>query len=918
MKSGTPRQTLLHRKAVMEQIYRALVISKTIYMLIAAAVAAYTYKKMKGASSKTAPLWGLMCAFWACEAITDCTWISNTFYKTGLLDGYPALIFAAVAFRRFGWIMVCCQYLLIALFVERLAKRVPHHPLCRALIWLPAIFCMGAIAIVMVVQADVVDLAHRVFEYQIYGYVHYYILGALSYCVVYAWYVARYSSVPRVIKEQLLTFACYFILTHICFILLVTNYQTIAIMKSLSSEKYFWIMVNDIVALIAILYTMRRMLELRLLGIYKQIQRHKSSHFAQHLKHFLIDMSTMSTIGELQQMIKQLFERSYQVGQQTVALYVRPIRYTPAETASPGRLPTSVLPAAEQWLTATQNRQFLGEVAERGVLIRDEIEFDHFYEETLVTQELIVLLNQTNAEVFIPIYDRKQMSGYLIIEKGARPQALFSNIERDEMLVYANHLSAIINLIQHRSIKELMIQDKEAQEELYSKQQEINHYKESIRNILRNKDDMTIGIGLYYRKKICWVNEALRSILDVAELKIADNQHYQQLLQGCVQAMEYGMQRSIIVDTRPGQQVKCVFIPQSQERLVVLVAYPLDSAEQVVVPFNQINDLNHWEYALYLQTTVSGRLINQMIPGNSAALFNFKIDLLKASMSKKPLLLELPSSDLKPIVEILHHISLRATLHHYALPSGEVAEQYGLMLYGMDPTISTTHSNPLLLRLHSCGTLYISDIERLSLESQERLAEFLATGMFRPLLSDRRIRSDVRVICSSQQDLRQLVDKQQFSQALLQILQSSRISLPSLTTLSRTEIEEIAQNMVKQTVTTHELQEMIILNGREIDHIIRKKPTSFQELRDTMKQVVTTKLQKKRIDSLVMHEDFGDRTTPATVIEIIRLGRRALKDPAAFVILWNHFQSQAKIAEALKVHRSSVHRRCKELNLNSR
>ena len=54
------------------------------------------------------------------------------------------------------------------------------------------------------------------------------------------------------------------------------------------------------------------------------------------------------------------------------------------------------------------------------------------------------------------------------------------------MLVFASYLSNIINLLQNRNLEMLIQQEKELKEELYSKHQEINQYKESIRSFLRN------------------------------------------------------------------------------------------------------------------------------------------------------------------------------------------------------------------------------------------------------------------------------------------------------------------------------------------------------------------------------------------------------------------------------------------------
>lgn len=901
----------------MEKICIALIAFKGAYAVLSAFMSAISYSQMRQASIKTQPIWRLLTTLCIFEALSASSWVTNTLYKGGIFEGYPLIIVAAVAYRRLGWIVTCAEYLIFALFLEQLVKKIPHLKLYKIITWIPAIVLIFFISCITIFNATVIDMAQRDFEYVVYGYVHYYIFATLIFVPLYTWYINRYTNLPRVAKEQATTFTHYFILPHLCFIIFITNYNTITVLRSIAPEKYIWIMLNDVVTVAAILYTVRRLLHLRLLGFYQQIQRHKTCHFAQDLKYFLIDLSKITCIHELQTIIKKLFERAYKIRQDTVELYVRPLRYIPAERHQHERLPSSTLPAAEQFLTAPQHRHLIREIAKRGVLIRDEIEFDYFYEEDAISKELILLLNQTNADVFIPIYEHIHITGYITISRGARADTLFSNIERDEMLVYANHLSIVIHLLQNRSIKELMMHDKEAQEELYTKQQEINHYKESIRTILRNNNETTVGVAIYCHKKISWMSDSFQSLLELTTPVYSDTPYYTQLMQLCIHAIRYDTQRSLIITTDSGKQVKCTAIPRLEEKLVIVISHYVDLAENSMIPFAELKDIATWEYALYLQTTESGKLINQIIPGTTPEMFNLKIDLLKAAMNRKPLLLELSGDDLGPIAEMIHHISMRTKLHILSLATAEQSEEYALMLYGMEPTISSEHSNPLLLTLHNTGTLFIQHIERLSLTSQERLAEFITTGMFKPLLSDRQIRSNVRIICSTENNLVQMADDKQFSERLLKLLHPSRVSMPSLLNISRQDLENIARALTRQTIETTELKEMLALSRRDIDQIMHQRPTSFHELKHKVQNIIYTKSQHKRIDTLVAIGTQTRSDAPSEIMHIIRMGRRALHEKQTLLILWNHFQSQTKIAEALKVNRSSVHRRCKELNITN-
>ena len=108
-------------------------------------------------------------------------------------------------------------------------------------------------------------------------------------------------------------------------------------------------------------------------------------------------------------------------------------------------------------------------------------------------------------------------------------------------------------------------------------------------------------------------------------------------------------------------------VPHLEKNTVIItISYPSIS-DTIKHHIDLLKDPSEWDYLLYLQTTQSGKLINQLIPGSGSILLNFKIQLLKIALSKKAILLEMPEQDLQPMAEILHHISMRDDLHIMAL-----------------------------------------------------------------------------------------------------------------------------------------------------------------------------------------------------------------------------------------------------------
>ena len=124
-------------------------------------------------------------------------------------------------------------------------------------------------------------------------------------------------------------------------------------------------------------------------------------------------------------------------------------------------------------------------------------------------------MDKINADIFLPIYKNHQSLGILLSNVMRAFNEFYSNIERDEMLVFASYLGNIINFLQNRNLDSLIYQEKELKEELYSKHQEINQYKESIRSFLKNNKQKEIGIIFYKNRHFVFANQAAKEIIKI-------------------------------------------------------------------------------------------------------------------------------------------------------------------------------------------------------------------------------------------------------------------------------------------------------------------------------------------------------------------------------------------------------------------
>ncbi|HZW60969.1 MAG TPA: sigma 54-interacting transcriptional regulator, partial [Candidatus Babeliales bacterium] len=227
-----------------------------------------------------------------------------------------------------------------------------------------------------------------------------------------------------------------------------------------------------------------------------------------------------------------------------------------------------------------------------------------------------------------------------------------------------------------------------------------------------------------------------------------------------------------------------------------------------------------------------------------------------------------------------------------------------------------THNNakPLLEQLNGIGTLFIQNIHYLDLETQEYLAEFIRYGMYRIFKSDQKVASNVRIICSTNQNLQALAHDGSFSPVLFGELKKTILSLPSLLTLTEDEINILADGFIEQAVKSHDLKNMLELSDKEKLKLAYKRPVSLQELKDKIQQLLVTKSKKNQIFNETQFDPAYQLSDPQ-LIEAARLGKQALRDRKLMTMLWEKFKSQTKIATFLGVNRSSVNRRCKDFNL---
>lgn len=850
--------------------------------------------------------WVLVSLVLISALMTDIAWIL-WLTRTLLFPNmdYRITLFAS----RLAWAFTFVQYQTLALFLERLVDQ--RFSLNLQKITLPTIsfFCFLYFFCLAIINANCFASNRPETEYWIRNIGTFYVLFVLLLSGFRTFYKLRRRALPLILKRQLKI-----LLQCVIAPLWISDFIQIyplVFSPSWITNSYAAAGISTALLTYGIYHCARKVISLRFLNFQPHVQTITRYNFVDGFKDVLEQLGHTTNMQELKHITQNFFKEAFSIPLGRTKLYIRQGNGHKVDTRE-----LSPIERLTEDFLSTHDTQATGYLNHYRIFMYDEIAFSNFYEKKPYREMALGFLEKINADIFLPIFEKNKIIAYMIIERFARPHDFYSSIEQDEMLVFASYLSNIINLIQNRNLESLIYKEKELQEELYAKHQEINQYKESIRSFLRNKQQKEIGIIFYKNRRFTFGNQTAKEMITVNINKQHGHPITKALLKIARQVEEYKSPQTTLTKDQYGEKLVLSGVPNLEQKNVIITVYHPEISDLVKKQIDALKDPTKWDYLLYLETTESGKLINQLIPSSGEQLLNFKIALLEASLSKKATLLQMPEQDLIPTVELLHHISLRETLHIIKLSKPATNNEVAIRLFGINPLFGLNHnsSKPLLEKLDRVGTIFIQNIEHLDMETQNYLAEFIKYGTYRIFKSDQKVASSVRIICSTHKNLRHLVQEGTFSSELFEELNKTTLSMPSLLTLSEAELNQLAEGFTEQAIETDDFKNLLDFTDSDRRKFLSNRPVSLVELKSKIQQLLVQKSKNNKIYDET-HFDPAYEITDPELTEAARLGKHALRDPKIMALLWNKFKSQSKIASLLGVNRSSVNRRCKEYNL---
>jgi len=231
-----------------------------------------------------------------------------------------------------------------------------------------------------------------------------------------------------------------------------------------------------------------------------------------------------------------------------------------------------------------------------------------------------------------------------------------------------------------------------------------------------------------------------------------------------------------------------------------------------------------------------------------------------------------------------------------------------------------------LIEASENGTLFMDEIGEIPLALQGRLLRALETGFYRRLGGREDLHVDVRIICATHNNLRQMVEQGTFRADLYYRIAGISITIPPLRE-RRADIRPIVKALLDTTKgqngaagrISDEAMEVLETydypgNIRELHNIIQKAvviSTGGMITPDLLKLNNFSSMHAHSVNDIALNSNgYSTKNTPNT--------NRSLTDVEATHIeslLHQHDGHRARVAEELRISERTLYRKLKQYNL---
>ncbi|PCJ87707.1 MAG: Fis family transcriptional regulator [Thiotrichaceae bacterium] len=225
------------------------------------------------------------------------------------------------------------------------------------------------------------------------------------------------------------------------------------------------------------------------------------------------------------------------------------------------------------------------------------------------------------------------------------------------------------------------------------------------------------------------------------------------------------------------------------------------------------------------------------------------------------------------------------------------------------------------------GTLFLDEIGEVPLNLQGRLLRALETGNYRRLGGREDLHADIRVICATQNNLRQMVDQGTFRADLYYRIAGISITIPPLRE-RRSDIAPLVKSMLEKMNTNSDTAGRITSEAMDLmQHY--DYPGNIRELQNILQKAIAISttglidedcLQLNSFSNIYANPLADRRHAPRETKNNAPSTHRSLTDVEATHIeslLHQHDGHRAKVAEDLHISERTLYRKLKQYNLQN-
>ena len=355
---------------------------------------------------------------------------------------------------RLNWGLYITTYQAFALFFEYFNQKRLKISITHAIHGLINIGLSGQFLYLAFVRAD--GLETVLFEQTLTTLVYCYLF---IFCLQLIYRIFIKAQMPRILSDQM-RYLSVFLAAY----LLLEMAITIGATRNLFGAYYHSFFALSTLFGCYAVYAMSLM-GLRFLNFRPDVESKEKFNFLVQFKDVLEQLSYATTLKELAHLSQTFFQAAYAIPLDRTRLYLRKMRQEDFGYYGIATITTNV----EHFIGKSENQAIIEALKASKIFIRDEIEFTQYYECDEKSQEILEFLDVINAEIFLPIFERNTIAAYIIVERDARPQKLFTHKERDELIVFASYLRNTINSLNHSTIESMHQRQEELADELYHK-----------------------------------------------------------------------------------------------------------------------------------------------------------------------------------------------------------------------------------------------------------------------------------------------------------------------------------------------------------------------------------------------------------------------------------------------------------------